>query len=850
MRQVEAEFGAKKFPNHALKLLKLNTQIICPATGAQDYEEISILVAGMKDCLMSLRLSGIFWLLMDSSTVSNTADRSRLTSITNSCRRLYTNDSGMSTLEMCGSILLSEKHSMKPDAMPDCGSADLPVRLAMALELTHRKRFVEAYGHLSIIANLSAPEIMQKKDVLFYLPAMTEFVKCCNILKKEHEGRKYAQNCLAHVTEAHHPVQVCSLRIALADAFIGEKEYARAKTTLEGILDESCPSSHLKTITSLRLSKIDRRLGVLPNLSLSSGGNLGHILHLPHDVPVDLMNECIDELTSTSSYVKQRTIDNVSTSANYLAQIKSAIPANINIADNWRITALHEQISSIEKSPKPKHHEQSVDDPRWSGLFQQEQQLVHDESISPKRNHVQPAPKLPCHLLHPHEANNEFFGRNCELRQIDRTFFPDSPPSSQPSLRSVAISGFGGMGKSQIAIQYIYLHKYRFEAIFWLHADNANVLAEDFARISLKLEMTVEGDQDLTLSRQRVQSWLSDPVRSFDEESVHSAKVSWLLVFDNVDYMSVIQDYWPYNGHGSVLITSRSPLADMSHYSIHLGIELMPFNFRETKNFIRSLTRASVAMHLEDDLEEDLTASARILGGFPLAIIWTVDVIQNFDLSLSDFVSSYDESHQPLGDEKGKVLDLDTRSLAGVWNFDSLSPEANFLLQLISFLPAETIPENMLMTGVRDIRLIADVNFNDPVVGLEGYHKAREVLTRSSLITHNTRRGEITVHRIVQSVTRSKMGTNRYSKVLSAAFTLINHAWPFQNWVGVHEIPLWRLTRGHSTSDWHVCAELLASVLSLTRHLKNMISLQTLAKSYRYINEVIARLLNGFGWHE
>ena len=893
--KIEVYYAGEDF-HPALKLLKLKTRLTSQAAGTRNPENIPSLVVEIKNSLRKPRLSGIFWLMIDSSTLSNPTDQSRITSVTTTFRRLFPNNSNLSTLEICGNNLLSAKNSIEPEATPDCGNADVPVRLAMALELMNRKRFEEAYIYLGIVTNLAAPEIMPGNDDLLHLLAMTEFVKCCNILNKEHEGEKSARKALAHATEAHHQVQVCSLRITLADALIGQKEYARAKTTLEGILDGECPSDHLKTIASLRLSKIDRRLGVLSTPCLSPSGHLGQIFLSPHHVPVDLMNECIDELASTCSSIRQQNDKNSSTSINHLAQIKSAIPVNLNLPGDWRVLALHEQISSIVPSPNPKHREHRdqsvietsttsplnpvndnypthrhstvhakhsppnrdlslniesprpnappgttsrlyhVDEPRWSGYSQQEQQLISGQTILPQTHHVQPnhnGPKLPCHLLHPHETRTEFFGRQYELKLIDQTFFPDPPASSSSNLRSFMISGLGGMGKTQTANQYASLNKHRFEAIFWLHADNISVLADGFARISQELGLKLEGNQNLALSREKVKSWLSNPVRLFDEKLKQPDEVTWLLILDSVNDVSVLQDYWPAGSHGSVLITSRRPLSDMGCYSIKSGIDLMPLNFLETIDFMRSFTGISEAVRQEHERQElrgqsngfqDLAASACILEGLPLAISRLGNIIDCSDISIRDFVNTYGESQQQLSFRKMKTLDVRyNRFLARVWNFDTLSSEANFILHLISLLPADCIPEKALTHGIFDI--------------LKSYHKAREVLVRSSLITYNESDRQIAIHRVVQDVIRRTMDPSRYGQILDTAFLLLKEAWPSQS-----------LGRRYGTYQWHLCAELLPSVLSLTSYLKGAMSVDTPAKGYKP-DDFIATLLNEVGWY-
>ena len=436
-------------------------------------------------------------------------------------------------------------------------------------------------------------------------------------------------------------------------------------------------------------------------------------------------------------------------------------------------------------------------------------------------------PILPCYSLGPHEPNKEFYGRSDELELMDKTLLRDASSLNSSEfkvLRSFALCGMGGMGKTQVAVQYVFTRKYHFEAIFWLHAGDASVLAECFAKIAQDLGLEgAEGGKDLTVSRERVKGWLSHPVRSFDSNYAADDEANWLLVFDNVDDLDVLHDYWPATGHGSVLVTSRDPLAKTSFYTANNGIDLKPFGPQETAQFIKLLTHASTTVK-----QEDLDTLADTLAGLPLAITQMAGVIRRLRLSYRDFLKVYEQSQQQLYD-----MGLDkpppgyTHSLATVWALDTLSAEASSLLQLISLFDPDRIPERMLTDGLSSLYVPNLPN------NLIRYYEARKVLIQSSLVTYNEDVGEIVVHRLLQDAARSKMNSDRYVEIFNAAFTLLEKAWPSQS-----------LIKRHNTTRWSDCAALFPSIVRL----KNAFQEHPHLKDYKP-RDLLATLLNEAGWY-
>lgn len=79
------------------------------------------------------------------------------------------------------------------------------------------------------------------------------------------------------------------------------------------------------------------------------------------------------------------------------------------------------------------------------------------------------------------ERNLEFFGRDSELKRLDDALLPlsDMTFSSEPdSRKQVVLCGMGGLGKTSIAIEFAISRRDRFDAVFWIRADEVAKLEE------------------------------------------------------------------------------------------------------------------------------------------------------------------------------------------------------------------------------------------------------------------------------------------------------------------------------------------------------------------------------------
>ncbi|KAL0263689.1 hypothetical protein SLS55_002670 [Diplodia seriata] len=369
-----------------------------------------------------------------------------------------------------------------------------------------------------------------------------------------------------------------------------------------------------------------------------------------------------------------------------------------------------------------------------------------------------------------------------------------------------ALVGPGGMGKTQIATEFVHLRKDRFDAIFWVYADQPVKVANGFLRIALELGLIPEDSADAkdpVVVRENVKGWMANPVKSYEASENSGEKASWLLVFDNADHVDIIGDYWPADGPGCVLLTSRCPL----HQG---GIEdstLQPFSPEDAFNFLIKLTQR------KDDPEEKQAGMevSRRLGGLPLAVTQMAGIITRRDLSFAEFLAAYDERENQEELFKTKMKNPLTRrkseyghTLASVWALESLK-HGRALLDVLSFLDPDQIPESILTAF-----LSRKPNSNDPPLlhdyprsDLE-YQRARTELLRSSLISRQRTAQSMTVHNLVQDVSRAKMPAPRLRLAFVTCLHLLSAKWPFEAFG-------WQ----HSVSRWSTCEELFPHVMKL-----------------------------------
>jgi hypothetical protein len=153
----------------------------------------------------------------------------------------------------------------------------------------------------------------------------------------------------------------------------------------------------------------------------------------------------------------------------------------------------------------------------------------------------------------------QFVAREKELSKMHELLHGHSSRSC------VVLHGLGGIGKTQLTIEYIRRHKEKYTAIFWLNANDRDSLKLSFRDVaqqvlkyhpSTSLLTGVDLD-DLDQVVYAVKAWLD-----------LQKNTRWLIIYDNYDNPKIlgnldrsaidIRQFLPRSGQGSTIITTRS----------------------------------------------------------------------------------------------------------------------------------------------------------------------------------------------------------------------------------------------------------------------------------------------------
>jgi hypothetical protein len=174
---------------------------------------------------------------------------------------------------------------------------------------------------------------------------------------------------------------------------------------------------------------------------------------------------------------------------------------------------------------------------------------------------------------------NKFVARDEEMQKLESLLI-NGPIPSRGRRNVVVVHGMGGIGKTQLAVEFSRKHHQHFSAVFWLDGSSETSLKQSFVGMMKRIsrsELTTDSvarlddaavEADVAL--RECQRWLSIPSNSH-----------WFLVIDNVDHdyrdkgdtqAYNVKEYFPDADHGSMLITSR--LSDLQRLGsgVKLGI--------------------------------------------------------------------------------------------------------------------------------------------------------------------------------------------------------------------------------------------------------------------------------------
>jgi tetratricopeptide (TPR) repeat protein len=364
---------------------------------------------------------------------------------------------------------------------------------------------------------------------------------------------------------------------------------------------------------------------------------------------------------------------------------------------------------------------------------------------------------------------NTPFRRDADF--IDRgTIFDNLQDITSPPGSCVALFGLGGVGKSQIAIEYTYrLRESSHPSVFWVHSGTQARFKEGYQRIAGLVKMNGWDNPKLD-TLQLVYDWLCNRENG-----------KWTMVVDNADDDTVffdrstkaLSEYIPQSENGRILITSRN--RDLAykltgnHRSI---IEVKPMNESDAMSLLGKKLGPDIS---RDNAPELLNA----LDYMPLAITQAAAYIQQRAprMSVKQYLQVFRKSER----DQSRLLTKDlgdarrdgraSNSIMMTWqtSFEHIAshmPTAASLLSLMCLFDRQGIPETLLQGRYTDEE--DDADFEDDI----------QILSSYSLVEASSE-GNFEMHRLVQTSTRKWLEVNNqlehwkevYTRMLNAKFS-------------------------------------------------------------------------------
>jgi tetratricopeptide (TPR) repeat protein len=355
-------------------------------------------------------------------------------------------------------------------------------------------------------------------------------------------------------------------------------------------------------------------------------------------------------------------------------------------------------------------------------------------------------------ILHGLPSRNPRFTGRRDLLLVLHQQLTDS--SNHTALLPHALHGLGGVGKTQLAIEYVWQYSSQYDLICWVPAEDTAQVRATLAELGQKM-----GLPDLPDDVRRAVNVVLDALRT------NPTGLRWLLVFDNADQPKDLAPYLPYPS-GHVLITSRNA----SWAETASTIEVNVFDRDESIDLLQK--------RVPNLPRDDADKLAERLGDLPLALEQAAAWQGETGMPTDEYLELFDDQFEQLTEDppSGYPASLGATYRVTLERLRTQSLAAAQLLAVCSFLGPVPIGIRLLRDGGRHANLPPplDQTIKDRV----SLRAAVREITRYALARIDPAEDQITVHRLVQHVVRAQLDADDRARLLRAAQDILAQANP------------------------------------------------------------------------
>lgn len=360
--------------------------------------------------------------------------------------------------------------------------------------------------------------------------------------------------------------------------------------------------------------------------------------------------------------------------------------------------------------------------------------------------------------------NPEFTGREILLDTLRRELAARSKVSVLPE----ALHGLGGVGKTELAIEYVHRYGREYDIVWWLPSEQPAQVRAALAALGERLGLPTSVDLQQTVATVL--------------DTLSTTELHWLLVYDNAGVPRSLDGLLPSSG-GHVLVTSRSH--EWANATVGRAIEVDVFERGESVDLLRK--------RLPNITEAEADQLAEHLGDLPLALEQAANWCSATGMDVAEYVELLSENAQEILAEGQPERYPSTISAFLRLGFDKLreeAPAAAQLFEMFAFLGAEPVPVSLLRSG-RHAELAEPLRhtLGNPIA----LNRTLRDLRRYGLAKVDSTNQRVQVHRLVQLVLREELPPDRREQARRHVHQLLAAANPgspdeSENWPRLREI--------------------------------------------------------------
>ena len=348
--------------------------------------------------------------------------------------------------------------------------------------------------------------------------------------------------------------------------------------------------------------------------------------------------------------------------------------------------------------------------------------------------------------------NRNFTGRVALLDRLAAALRTGAPTSVLPQ----TLQGLGGVGKTQLVIEFVYRHLDQYDLVWWIPAEQTATVLTSLTQLAERLGLPTAEDRQETA--RTVLDWLG------------GSDLSWLLVYDNADDPSTLEQLLPSTG-GHVIVTTR--IQEWS--KVGVSIEVDVFKREESIELLSNRTRDdSGNVRIRADEADEL---AEKLGDLPLALEQAAAWYLATAMPIREYIDLLDNHIKELLDEgKPSNYPLTVAAFVGLAN-EKLRNSAEATAQLFAlfaYLGGEPVLLSLLRFG-------SHADITEPLRTVLG-----AAIPTSRIVRDLSRYGlakvdpsqRVQVHRLVQRVLRDTLSSEQRVQTLRNVQNLLAAANP------------------------------------------------------------------------